>query len=284
MVRLFWAALLLWYFGGEFLRAEPVRVMSWNLRYDNPQDGKNAWQHRKEWVAEIIREQGAEVAGFQEVLAGQLEDLKVRLPEMEAYGVGRNDGKSKGEFAPIFFRRERFEVLGSGTFWLSPTPEVVGSVGWDAALPRIASWVTLKDRKSGEELCVMNTHFDHRGEKAREESARLIVKMAREKFVGLPLVLTGDFNTRPGTTPYEILVGEERGEGRGFRDAYVHAAEKPVGPNSTWNGFEEIVPEQRIDFVFASPRMKVQRVRILEDQREGRFPSDHLAVVGDVGE
>lgn len=262
--------------------AQSVTVMSWNIRYNNPDDGVNAWPHRKDWVAEIISENKVDIAGFQEVLVGQLEDLKQRLPEMDAYGVGRDDGQAAGEFSPIFYRRDRFELLEKSTFWLSPTPDQIGSKGWDAALPRIASWLKLKDRQSGVVFFVVNTHFDHKGSQARTESAGLIVRKLREEFSGHPVVLTGDFNTTPKTPPYQTLVhADSKGEVV-FVDTFQQSISEPEGPNSTWNGFKEIAPDQRIDFIFTSSSTKVQHLRILTDQRDGRFPSDHLPVVSEI--
>lgn len=264
---------------GNDLCADSLNVMCWNIRFNNPADGVNAWPNRKEWVAEIIFKNKTDIAGFQEVLVGQLEDLKKSLPEMETHGVGRDDGKNSGEFSPIFYRRDRFELLDKSTFWLSPTPDKVGSKGWDAALPRIASWVKLKDRRSGVEFVVINTHFDHRGATARTESAGVVIKQVRERFAGLPVILTGDFNTTPNSPPYDLLTGKGTGSETVFFDTYEHSAEKPLGPNSTWNGFEAIVPNRRIDFVFTTKFLKVNRFQILEDQREERFPSDHLPVL-----
>lgn len=257
-----------------------LTVMTWNIRYNNPDDGVNAWPHRKDWVAEIVVQNEIDVAGFQEVLHGQFDDLKSRLPNMDSYGVGRDDGKLAGEFCPIFWRKERFELLAKSTFWLSATPEVPGSKGWDAALPRIASWVQLKDRLTGNNSYVLNTHFDHRGEQARTESAALLLKQMRAQFAGQPVILTGDFNTQPETRPYRILTGaDEAKAGPVYRDSYQHSLQKPTGPKSTWNGFEAIVPDRRIDFIFTTPSVKVMNVKILEDQRDGRFPSDHLPVL-----
>jgi endonuclease/exonuclease/phosphatase family metal-dependent hydrolase len=262
--------------------AQPMTIMSWNIRYNNPGDGVNAWPHRKDWVAEIISGNKVDIAGFQEVLAGQYEDLKQRLPDMEAYGVGRDDGKIAGEFSPVFFRRDRFELIDKSTFWLSPTPDEPGSKGWDASLPRIASWLKLKDRQSRTVFFVVNTHFDHKGSQARLESARLLVSRLGDKFSGHPVLLTGDFNTVPGTLPYKALVAAESADSEVFRDTYELSVQKPEGPDSTWNGFKAIVPEQRIDFVFTSGSIHVHQHRILADQRDGRFPSDHLPVVTEV--
>lgn len=258
--------------------AQPLKVMTWNIRYDNPADGVNGWPNRKDWLAEIVVQSKADIAGFQEVLVGQFDDLRTRLPEMQSYGVGRDDGKNAGEFCPIFYRRDRFELVEKSTFWLSPTPEVTASKGWDAALPRIASWVKLKDQ-SGVEFYVINTHFDHRGKQAREESARLLVQRLGETFADHPVVLLGDFNTTANSPPYDVLVGQGRRERGPFFDTYAHSAKKPQGPNSTWNGFKAIVPDHRIDFVFTTKSVKTQQLRILDDQRDKRFPSDHLPVV-----
>ena len=255
-----------------------LTAVTWNIRYDNRGDGANAWPRRADWVAEIIRREQPDVLGLQEVLLRQLDDLKETLPEYAAYSVGRDDGKQRGEHAPIFYRKERFELLDSATFWLSATPAHVGSKGWDAAITRIASWVKLKDKQTGETLYVVNTHFDHRGAQARVESAKLLIKRLHQQFADHPVVLTGDFNTTPGSAPYQALTisTDERPT---FRDAHSISARKPTGPNSTWNGFSKMVPNRRIDFIFASAQVEVLTHHILDDQRDGRFPSDHMPVV-----
>ncbi len=267
---------------GQEALAQSLNAMTWNIRYNNPDDGVNAWPNRKDWVAEIIIKNKVDIAGFQEVLVGQLEDLKVRLPEMDVYGVGRDDGQNAGEFTPIFFRKDRFELVEKSTFWLSPTPDKTASKGWDAALPRIASWVKLKDRQTGGSFYVMNTHFDHRGTQAREESATLLLKHLQDKFVDHPVILTGDLNTTPDSSPYNTLIGKGTQTSPVYLDAYEHSAQKPEGPESTWNGFEAIVPHRRIDFVFTTKSVRIERFQTLDDQRESRFPSDHLPVVAEL--
>ncbi|TWU08782.1 Endonuclease/Exonuclease/phosphatase family protein [Symmachiella macrocystis] len=278
MKRLLFAFLILATVGQQAV-AESLNVMTWNIRLNTPSDGINAWPNRKDWVAEIIIKNKVDIAGFQEVLVEQLEDLKARLPDMDVYGVGRNDGKNAGEFTPIFFRKDRFELLDQATFWLSMTPDKTASKGWDADLPRIASWVKLKDRQTGTVFYVMNTHFDHRGKQARVESAKLLLKQMREQFVDHPVILTGDFNTLPGSPPYNILIGKGTQTRPVFLDAHKHSVQKPTGPDSTWNGFKEIEPNRRIDFVFTTKSVKVKRLQTLDDQRDGRFPSDHLPII-----
>ena len=260
-------------------KAVPVKVMSWNIRYDNPRDGANAWSRRKEWVAQIVRAEKVDILGAQEVLARQFNFLSKQLPEMSVYGVGRDDGKTRGEFAPIFFRKDRFELLDRSTFWLSTTPEKVGSRGWDAAITRIASWVKLRDRRTAAVFYAVNTHYDHRGPEARAQSSRLLIRQLNERFRGHPVVLTGDFNTLPATRPYNALVSAGDPQQRFFRDSFKVTQQPPQGPNSTWSGFRAVVPKRRIDFIFVTAKIGVRQFRILDEQRDGRFPSDHLPVV-----
>lgn len=278
-MRTFGLAVMIFSALAPLAAADALEVMTWNIRYDNPKDGVNAWPNRKDWVAEIITGRKPDIAGFQEVLVGQFEDLKTRLPEMAAYGIGRNDGKSAGEFAPIFYRKDRFRIIDQSTIWLSPTPDRAGSKGWDAALPRIASWVKLEDRTSRGTFVVINTHFDHRGDHAQIESARMLVALVRDRFSDCAVILTGDFNSRPLSQPYQVLTGADGQTPPAFLDSYEHSLQKPEGPNSTMNGFRAIAANRRIDFIFTTKAVKTRAVRILDDQREGRFPSDHLPVV-----
>ncbi|HUG18830.1 MAG TPA: endonuclease/exonuclease/phosphatase family protein [Planctomycetaceae bacterium] len=255
-----------------------MNVMTWNIRYDNRGDGENAWTHRKDWVADIIRREQVDIVGLQEVLKHQLDDLTQRLPELAAYGVGRDDGNTKGEYSPILYRKDRFEVLDKSTFWLSKTPDQAGSRDWDSAITRIASWLKLKDRRTGQVFYAINTHFDHMGNEARANSAALLVKMLREKFKDHPVVLTGDFNTKPESVPYKTLTDRDPPNVPSFYDALAISEAKPQGPDSTWNGFDSIVPGQRIDFLFVTGSFYVRKHRTLDDQKDGRFPSDHLPV------
>ena len=154
--------------------AAPLKVMTFNIRYGTAGDGVNAWPERRHAVIEAIRRQDPDLLGVQEALAFQVDYLVSDLPQLGWFGVGRRDGKRKGEFSAVFYRRSRFEPVEHGTWWLSETPEVPGSVSWDSALSRTATWAVLRETRTGRKIVFVTTHFDHRGEKARRRSARLL--------------------------------------------------------------------------------------------------------------
>jgi endonuclease/exonuclease/phosphatase family metal-dependent hydrolase len=258
----------------------PLRVMTFNIRYDNPGDGINAWPNRRDWVASLVRFHGADIVGVQEALAPMLADLDARLPGFARVGVGRADGKTSGEYSAILYRRDRLALLDSGTFWLSPTPTVAGSKGWDAAIERIATWARFQDRETGCRFLHLNTHFDHVGEQARQESARLI----RRELVGLgqgwPTILTGDLNSDPRSGAYRVLTRDTiTNGGAPLRDAFEVSESGHYGPTSTWTAFRAIEAGRRIDYVMVSSLVSVRSHGILPDSWDGRFPSDHLPVI-----
>ncbi len=259
-----------------------VRVMTFNIRYNNPGDGPNAWPHRSDMVADLIRA-NADVAGLQEAQLDQIQDLEKRLPEFAWFGVGRNDGKQGGEFCPIFYRRDRFDVLSKETHWLSETPDVPGSKGWDTAITRLVTIMRFRDRQSRAEFYMLNTHLDHIGKLARENGAKLIKKYLGELDAQLPAVVTGDFNSLPKSQPYQnMITTDQQHPASNLVDSRTIAQQPPVGPDSTWDGFREVAPERRIDFIFVRPGMIVRQHRTLDKRVDGRFPSDHLPVVADV--
>lgn len=261
--------------------ADALRVMTFNIRYDNPADGEDGWANRKEKVASMIRFHGADVVGLQEALRNQVADLEAALPQFGWFGTGRS-AERDGEHCAVLYRRDRLEVLAGSTFWLSETPGVAGSQAWDAALPRIVTWGKLRDRRTGATFHLFNTHFDHRGEVARRESARLLLrKVAEIGGPDGPVVVTGDFNTTPDSEPYRILTTGDGTHGA-LVDAMAASARPHHGPTSSWNAFKAIEPGRRIDFVLVRPPVGVVRHGILSDTFDGRFPSDHLPVLAEV--
>ena len=260
----------------------PLRVMSFNIRYDNPADGINAWPNRKDWVAALIRYHAADVVGVQEALAPMLAELDARLPAFARVGVGRTDGKERGEFSPIYYRTDRLALREWGTFWLSPTPEAIGSKGWDAAIERIATWARVHDRRTGCGLLLLNTHFDHMGERAREESARLIRRRLDSLAGGIPIVMTGDLNAAPSSSAYRTLVRDTIAGRAPLHDAFISTRTPHYGPTSSWNAFRAIESGRRIDYVLVSPSVTVESHAIISDSWDGRFPSDHLPVIASV--
>jgi endonuclease/exonuclease/phosphatase family metal-dependent hydrolase len=264
--------------------ASPLRVMTFNLRLDVASDGPNAWPHRRDWVAGLIRFHAPDALGVQEALAHMLTDLDARLPGFARVGVGRADGRAGGEFSAILYRTDRLELLDSGTFWLSPTPEVPGSKGWDAAIERIATWARFRDRRTGCTHVHLNTHFDHIGEQARQESARLIRRRLGSIAGILPVIVTGDLNADPQSVPYRIFIRDTIANASApLRDAFAVSRDGHYGPTSTWNAFRAIEPGRRIDYVLVSTPIPVLSHGILPDSWDGRFPSDHLPVLAVLG-
>lgn len=264
--------------GGAGGAADAVRVMSFNLRLDVASDGADAWPHRREAAAAIIR--GADVVGVQEAQPGMLDDLDARLPDFARVGTGR-DADGGGEQSAVLYRADRFEATASGTFWLSPTPDVPGSVGWDAALPRIATWVRLRGR-GGRPFVVVNTHFDHVGALARRESARLLVDRALALADGAPLVVTGDVNAADTSDVYRTLTAA-------LRDARLASEAPATGPAATWNAFGRATDARRIDLVLVGGPVRVLRAgtdgRTVGDvlgTDSARLPSDHYPVTASV--
>ena len=160
--------------------AQEIKLITYNIRLNTQADDVNAWPLRKEKFGNLLNQYNANIWCFQEVLHKQLIDLKAMLPEYSYIGVGRDDGKESGEYSPIFYKNSLYQLVSSGTFWLSPTPNVVASKGWDAAITRICSWAQLEDKTTHKVFFVFNTHFDHIGKKARKESAKLIFATMNE--------------------------------------------------------------------------------------------------------
>ena len=256
------------------------RVMTYNLRFDQVEDEKNQWQFRKDRLISLLQKHAPDLLGVQEPLPAQVDDLKGALSDFDEYGVGRDDGDSQGEFNTIFYRFARFELLDKGTFWLSATPEIPGSKGWDANKTRICGWVKLRDRQTQQALYYFNTHLDHVGATARLESARLLLdRIEKVADSTTPIILTGDFNTGPDSDPYCTIITNSP-----LQDA-INLTETPHdGPSGTWSTFsvsEEI--SDRIDYIFMTPQnIRVLKHAILTDSNNEFYPSDHLPVLAEL--
>lgn len=255
-----------------------IRAMTFNIRLDVASDGENAWPHRKEMVEAVIKHEAPDLLGMQEVLLHQKQYLETELTGYTFVGVGRDDGADAGEFSPLGWRNDRFAVVDSGTFWLSPTPEVAGSKGWDAALPRIATWAVLRDKSNGETIRVLNTHFDHIGAVARANAARMIAEWVAGGDA--PAIVMGDFNVKPDSEPYRVLADTAQS---GLSDTRTISAAPPYGPPGTFTGFDIMAAaEGPIDHIFVTGGFAVNRYAVVTQHWEGRLPSDHYPVVADI--
>lgn len=254
--------------------ATSLSVMTFNMRYDNPEDGENNWRFRRERVAEVIKAQDVDVLGTQELLSNQFDDLSGLLTGYQGVGVGRLDGAESGEYCAVFFKKERFTLLDSGTFWLSETPEVVGSLGWDGACERIATWVVLRDR-DGRELFFIDTHLDHVGQVARDEGVSLLMKRIEILSGGRPVILTGDFNSEPESS----VVAHVQKDGV-LRDAKAIAAQRS-GTDWSFSDFGRIPEAERplLDYIFVSGDIEAVRYEVLPDTFDGGYVSDHAPVM-----
>lgn len=259
-------------------KAEPIDVMSFNVRYDNAGDSLNSWSHRKDRVAKAILFYDAEIVGTQEVLHHQLEDMKQQLPGYDVIGVGREDGKERGEYSALWYKKDRFDMLDSGYFWLSETPEVAGSKGWDGACERIASWAKLKDKLTGKELFALNTHLDHVGVAARREGVTLVLNKVKELGAGLPVIVTGDFNAEPTSDVVRHVT--DATDPNHLTDAR-NVSPIVYGPDWTFHDFGRVpmAERERIDYIFVNDKVKVQRYGILAEQENNDYLSDHAPVL-----
>lgn len=261
-------------------RCPPLRVMTYNIRLALDADGPNRWEaRRRAFIGQVQLMQPA-ILGLQEVVAGQKADLERWLPGYKFLGAARDDGRSAGEFSNLAIRQSTLEVRSSGTFWLSPTP-AIPTKGWDAAYRRIATWAHLVRRADGRKFLVLNTHLDNEGPRARLEGAREIIRwLAANRAPGESLLMTGDFNSEPGSPPYEALTSSALG----LRDARTVSRWPPIGPEGTFNNFDPLpASSRRIDYVLVDPSIGVERYAVLSWHGEqGRVASDHFPVVADL--
>lgn len=249
-------------------------VMTYNLRYASS-NGPNAWPQRRPLMRECIRNVSPDLIGTQEGLYQQLRELSSDLPEYDWIGLGR-EGGSRGEFMAVFYRKSRFEPQAFDHFWLSDTPDVIGSASWGNTSRRMVTWIRFLDRQTKQEFYLFNTHLDNAVQTAREKGAELIRKRVAELNTSLPLLLVGDFNSAAGNNKaYEILVGDKF-----FADTWNLAKERRGEGLGTFNSFRAVPRNnERIDWIlFRGDKISVDAEEIITFSRDGKFPSDHLPV------
>lgn len=261
---------------GGWIHAEEkgsLNIATYNLRMDTPRDGNNSWSHRKDLVNALVRFHDFDVFGTQEGFIHQLKDLLET--GMYAYvGVGRDDGKEQGEHSAIFYKKDRFTVLDKGDYWLSTTPEEP-SYGWDARIRRICSWAKFKDKVTGKEFYFFSVHYDHQGEEARRESSKLMISRIKQIAGNAPFFCVGDFNASPEDEPIRVIYQDGT-----LVDSYKVTQQPPYGTVGTFQGFRPDAPLQnRIDYIFVSKGIKVNKYGVLNETPYGRFPSDHFPVM-----
>lgn len=261
--------------GKELKRS--VRVMTFNIRYDNPSDSINSWPNRVGMVCEFLKKEKPDLLGLQEALWYQYEQIDSAISGYSSVARGRDDGKKGGEMNPVFYNVSRFEYKNDNTFWLSSSPSRVGSRGWGSSLPRIVTWVELMDKKTGKPLFYFNTHFAHDSDSARTRSAGILLKEVKQIAGKNNFIITGDFNMSSESKAFSILTEKELPKPL-LKDAYSISRVKPSGPASTFNGFLDKPGEERIDFIFVKNGMKVLSDSTLIVRQGSVFISDHWPV------
>jgi len=258
----------------------PMKVMTFNIRYNNPLDSIYNWDHRKGMVYEVFHKYSPDLAGLQEVLYSQLLDLKDSLKGYTWFGVGRDDGMKAVEFAPICYKTSRFSKVDESYFWLSKTPDVPGSKSWKTGCTRIVTWLMLRDKESGQLFFIFNTHFDNASVEARIESAKLLSKKIDEISFGRTVIITGDFNSTASDSAYKLLTVKSKSGN--IMDTRSSVADSLKKPSYSFVGFP-FKPEEGnlIDFIFTKDAQawQVETYRIITDNRNGLYPSDHLPVI-----
>jgi endonuclease/exonuclease/phosphatase family metal-dependent hydrolase len=249
---------------------QSLKVMSYNLRFDNPGDGVNQWGKRKEKVIDLLNKYNPDILGVQEALQHQIKDITGMRKDYTFVGVGRDDGRQSGEYSAIIFKKDRFQLLDQNTFWLSETPEEPGSKSWDAAITRVATWAVLIDKESSRKFVVINTHFDHIGVEARQKSAELLKSRAAELGHDVPVIITGDFNSERTDSPYLTMVD-------GSLIELIDPVSQPEGTYCTFQVAS--IPCKAIDYIFVTNEWNADAYMVIKDNDGTYYPSDHLPVI-----
>jgi endonuclease/exonuclease/phosphatase family metal-dependent hydrolase len=256
---------------------QELNVMTFNIRLNLASDSLNAWQYRKDKAVSQILFHDADLVGVQEAVPGQMDDLSAALKDYKYIGVGREDGKRKGEFSAIFYNTKRLSVSKSGTFWLSQTPEVPGK-GWDAACERVVTWGIFTDKKTKKRFFHFNTHFDHMGQEARRQSAILLLKKVEEIAGNNPVLVTGDFNAEPADEPIRIIT--DKNNPLHLIDAEFLSETPHYGPYASFTGWQiKDATDKHIDYIFTKKKVRVLKHATLSEIWGTRFSSDHFPVL-----
>ncbi len=271
-----------------FTESDAVEIMTFNVRYGTARDGRDHWEYRRDRVAHLLDSVGADVVGLQEVLDFQLREISEALPGYGVVGVGREDGGRKGEFAPILYDREKTELDTSGTFWFSDTPDQPGSAQWGNDNPRICTWARFKLTGRPEYFYVYNLHLDHRSRRSRRMSARLLARVIDKRVHQDPVLVTGDFNAGERSQAMKILMGPDTVSGffpeaELTRDGRLYDTYRASPSKKLWRGtihfFRGVPFLPKIDHILASHEFWVHSSRIVREEIDGRYPSDHFPVV-----
>jgi endonuclease/exonuclease/phosphatase family metal-dependent hydrolase len=253
-----------------------ILVMSFNVRYNNPGDGINSWDNRKDIVINLIEEYKPDLLGMQEVRGSQLNYLEEHLNQYGHIGRSRSEDLDD-EQSPIFYNKNNFELIASNTYWLSETPDIP-SKGWDAAFNRIVTWGKFKHKDTGKTFFHFNTHFDHIGQQARLNSVKLLKKKIAEIAENFDYIVTGDFNFDPSSESYKLLTEWDR-EGIILADVSQFSEATRAEITGTFNGFDfERTPTGPIDFILIKPTISVNYYNVVDTLINGKFPSDHFPV------
>ncbi len=258
--------------------AREVRVMTFNLRVRTILDGPNIWDRRRDLVVERVRAFNPDLLGTQEGLEPMEAYLRQELGDYSFLGVGRNDGKQRGEMCGIFFRTTRFESLGSGHFWLSHTPEVPGSRAWGEVFPRMVMWIKLRPRDGGPAFCWFNTHFDAWIPRARTRSADLLLEQMKAIAGAMPCIVTGDFNSPANSAPYRILLAGQQPAEASLHDAFRAAHPVAARGEGTVHFFTGWRGGRRMDWILATSHFRVSECEIDRTRGPHGYPSDHFPV------
>ncbi len=261
--------------------SDQFKVVSLNIRYDNPSDSLNTWTSRAPLVSRFLNKEKPDLIGLQEVLFNQYAYLDSVLTDYSSVGAGREDGMRSGEMNPVFFRKDRFDLVRNLTFWLSETPETPGSKSWNSSLPRIVTWVELAEKNTHDHLFFFNTHFAHDSDTARIMSAKLLLSKIDTITSAFPFIVTGDFNTLPGGEAYSILTGPAESVPL-LMDAKEISEDNPEGPVYTYNGFSDTTSSTRIDYIFVRNGLRVLDHRVFVRKEHRVFISDHWPLAATV--